>query len=118
MRPVGTALSPNELALGSRGMLSMVQLDGVQVDMDKHTITLQAGARVSQVLEELQKHGLTLENFSSIIEQQIAGWTQTSAHGRCSPSAGQRDDHQHDRRDPAQGTLKLALDGPDSDLFR
>ena len=41
--------------------------------MDKHTITVQAGARVSQILEELQKHGLTLEKFSSITEQQIAG---------------------------------------------
>ena len=66
----------------------------------------------------VQKHGLTLEHVSSITEQQIAGWTQTSAHAQVLLSAGRQDDHQHDRRDPAQGTLKLALDGPDSDLFR
>ena len=36
------------------------------IDKEKGTITVQAGARVSQILAELQKHGLTLENFSSI----------------------------------------------------
>lgn len=40
-----------------------------------------AGATVSSVLKELRKHGLTLQNFSSIQEQQIAGWTQVAAHG-------------------------------------
>lgn len=29
-----------------------------------------------QVLEALAKHGLTLQNFSSIQEQQMGGWTQ------------------------------------------
>ena len=38
------------------------------VDKEAGTITVQAGARVSQILSELQKHGLTLENFSSITE--------------------------------------------------
>ena len=67
------------------------------------TITVQAGARVSQVLDALrvshstllhagllrkasfvmllQPYGLTLENFSSVQEQQIGGWTQVAAHG-------------------------------------
>jgi len=82
LRPLGTGLSPNGLALHKKGMLSMVQLDGiVDVDVEGRTITVEAGARVSQILEELHKHNLTLSNFSSITEQQIAGWTQTSAHG-------------------------------------
>ena len=38
-----------------------------------------AGATVSAVLKELKKHGLTLQNFSSIQEQQIGGWTQVLA---------------------------------------
>lgn len=29
-----------------------------------------------QVLEALAKHGLTLQNFSSVQEQQMGGWTQ------------------------------------------
>jgi predicted transcriptional regulator len=32
-----------------------------------------------QVLEALSKHGLTLQNFSSIQEQQMGGWTQARA---------------------------------------
>jgi hypothetical protein len=31
---------------------------------------------VRQVLEALSKHGLTLQNFSSVQEQQMGGWTQ------------------------------------------
>ncbi|CAK9026232.1 unnamed protein product [Durusdinium trenchii] len=90
VRPVGMNLSPNGLALQEGGMLSMTELDGIKghptkprrgIDKEKNTITVQAGARVSQILAELQKHNLTLENFSSITEQQIAGWTQVSAHG-------------------------------------
>lgn len=82
IRPVGMNLSPNGLALQEAGMLSMTELDQIKgIDKQKGTITVQAGARVSQILEELQKQGLTLENFSSITEQQIAGWTQVSAHG-------------------------------------
>jgi len=120
VRPVGTALSPNGLALDSRGMLSMVQLDDVvRVDVEKQTITVQAGARVSQILEELQKHGLTLENFSSITEQQIAGWTQTSAHGTGAriPTVDEMITSMSVVT-PGQGTLKLEANGPDSDLFR
>ena len=36
---------------------------------------------VSKILKELKKDGLTLQNFSSIQEQQIGGWTQVAAHG-------------------------------------
>eukprot|EP00597_Dinobryon_sp_UTEXLB2267_P011642 CAMPEP_0170132252 /NCGR_PEP_ID=MMETSP0020_2-20130122/23753_1 /TAXON_ID=98059 /ORGANISM="Dinobryon sp., Strain UTEXLB2267" /LENGTH=495 /DNA_ID=CAMNT_0010367523 /DNA_START=279 /DNA_END=1763 /DNA_ORIENTATION=+ len=51
------------------------------VDPRRLLVTVGAGATVSSVLKELQKHGLTLQNFSSIQEQQIAGWTQVAAHG-------------------------------------
>jgi len=36
---------------------------------------------VSTVLAALAQHGLTLENFSSVQEQQLGGWTQVAAHG-------------------------------------
>jgi len=120
LRPVGTGLSPNGLALSEKGLLSMAQLDDiVQVDVKAQTITVQAGARVSQILEELQKHNLTLSNFSSITEQQIAGWTQTSAHGTGAriPTV----DEMITRLTvvtPGQGTLELSADGPSADLFR
>lgn len=60
----------------------MALLDKViRVDPDLRQVTVQAGARVQQVVEALRPHGLTLQNFASIREQQIGGYTQVSAHG-------------------------------------
>jgi len=120
IRPVGTALSPNGLALEQSGMLSLAQLDGIlDVDTKSMTITIEGGARVSRILEELQKHGMTLANFSSITEQQIGGWTQVSAHGTGAriPTV----DEMVTRMKlvtPGRGELELSADGPDADLFR
>lgn len=120
VRPVGTGLSPNGLSQESRGMLSMVQLDQIlSVDKEKGTITVEAGARVAQILDELRKHGMTLENFSSITEQQIAGWTQVAAHG-----TGARIPTVDEMVTsltivtPGKGVLELSEDGPDAELFR
>lgn len=41
-------------------------------------VTVQAGARVQAVADELRKHGLTLQNYASIREQTIGGFTQVS----------------------------------------
>lgn len=120
IRPIGTGLSPNGLALEPEGMLSMAQLDGIiRVDPKAKEITVQAGTRVSVILEELQKYDLTLENFSSITEQQIGGWTQTGAHGTGAriPTV----DEMIIRMKlvtPGRGTLELSGTGPDSELFR
>ncbi|CAI7934563.1 unnamed protein product [Closterium sp. NIES-54] len=42
---------------------------------------MQAGARVEQVVEALRPHGLTLQNYASVREQQIGGFIQVGAHG-------------------------------------
>ena len=82
IRPVGSALSPNGLAFDSRGMVSLANMDKV-VDVNKEdmTVTVQAGARVSQVIEALREHNLTLPNLASIAEQQIGGFVSVGAHG-------------------------------------
>ena len=82
IRPVGSALSPNGLAFDSRGMVSLSNLDKI-IDIDKEnmTVTVEAGARVSQVLDALRPHGLTLPNLASIAEQQIGGFVSVGAHG-------------------------------------
>lgn len=50
LRPLGSALSPNGIAFSSEGMISMANLDQiVEVDPERMTVTVQAGARVSQV---------------------------------------------------------------------
>jgi L-galactono-1,4-lactone dehydrogenase len=82
LRPVGSALSPNGIANEPHGMISLANLDNIlEVDEKNLTVRVQAGARIQSILEELQKHDMTLENFSSITEQQAGGWTQVSAHG-------------------------------------
>ncbi len=42
-------------------------------------VTVQAGARVQEVADELRKHGLSLQNYASIREQTIGGFTQVWA---------------------------------------
>lgn len=83
IRVVGTALSPNGIGMSDKdgSLLSVANLDNISVDVDKMEVTVGAGATVSNVLKELKRHGLTLQNFSSIQEQQMAGWTQVAAHG-------------------------------------
>ena len=50
LRPVGSALSPNGLSFNDIGMVNLVNLDKILgVDMENMTVTVQAGARVSQV---------------------------------------------------------------------
>jgi L-galactono-1,4-lactone dehydrogenase len=91
LRPVGQALSPNGVGLSDpeardkpssdENMLSLAAIDYVEVDKEQQLVTVGAGATVSTVLKELRRHGLTLQNFSSIQEQQLGGWTQVAAHG-------------------------------------
>ena len=82
IRPVGRFLSPNGIAGCKGGMVSLGLCDRiVNIDTQKKQITVEAGAVVADVLGALEKHGLTLQNFSSIKEQQMGGWTQVGAHG-------------------------------------
>lgn len=82
LRVVGSAISPNGLGLSDEGMLSMVNCNRIRwVDPDTKQICVEAGARVSDVVEHLRPYGLTLQNFASIREQQIGGFIQTGAHG-------------------------------------
>merc|ERR1719271_2234290 len=63
-------------------MMNMVQLDKIlHVDKEKQQVRVQAGARVKEVVEALRPHGLTLQNYASIAEQQIGGFLAVGAHG-------------------------------------
>mmetsp|Transcript_17771 Transcript_17771/g.41389 ORF Transcript_17771/g.41389 Transcript_17771/m.41389 type:complete len:574 (+) Transcript_17771:66-1787(+) len=120
LRPAGTGLSPNGLAMEGGGMLSMVQLDQIlEVDKEKMTITVEGGARVAQILDELKKHNMTLANFSSITEQQIGGWTQVAAHGTGArlPTVDEMITKMT-LVTPAKGVLELSEDDADPELFR
>eukprot|EP01061_Rhynchopus_euleeides_P022483 TRINITY_DN3664_c0_g3_i1.p1 TRINITY_DN3664_c0_g3~~TRINITY_DN3664_c0_g3_i1.p1 ORF type:complete len:427 (+),score=158.26 TRINITY_DN3664_c0_g3_i1:57-1283(+) len=57
-------------------------MDAVKsIDTQNRRITVQAGCTVRTILDSLRAEGLTLSNFSSIVEQEAAGWTQVAAHG-------------------------------------
>lgn len=77
LRCVGSALSPNGIAFSPEGMVSLALLDQIlDVDEEAGTVRVQAGARVQEVVEALRPHGLTLQNYASIREQSIGGFTQ------------------------------------------
>ena len=69
IRPIGQALSPNGLGMSNNDVISLSAIDYVEVDRDHSLVTVGAGAKVSTVLSELKKVGLTLQNFSSIQER-------------------------------------------------
>jgi L-galactono-1,4-lactone dehydrogenase len=48
----------------------------LHVDVKNKTVTVQAGIRVTELVDALREHGLTLQNFASIREQQVSGFTQ------------------------------------------
>jgi len=117
VRPLGSALSPNGIAFHPDGMVSLTNLDKIlDVDKENMTVTVQAGARVSQVVDALRPHGLTLPNLASIAEQQMGGFIQVGAHGtgaRIAPV-----DHYVTKLKlvtPAKGTIQLTE--KDGDLF-
>lgn len=63
-------------------MVNLALCDQVlHVDPAAGRVTLQAGARLEVALKALGEHGWTLQNFSSIKEQQVGGWTQAGCHG-------------------------------------
>lgn len=99
-------------------MVNLALMDKVlEVDMQKKTVRVQAGARVQQLVDGIKEHGLTLQNFASIREQQIGGIVQVGAHGtgaRLPPI-----DEQVIAMKlvtPAKGTIELSKE-KDPDLF-
>ena len=82
IRPIGSSLSPNGIALNSAGMIQMANIDRVlEINTENQTITVEAGITVQRVVESLRPYGLTLPNLASIAEQQMGGFTQVGAHG-------------------------------------
>jgi L-galactono-1,4-lactone dehydrogenase len=121
LRPVGTALSPNGIGLSDDGndVVSLAHLDYVDVNHSAGTVTVGAGATVKKILKELQKSDLTLENFSSIQEQQIAGWTQVAAHGTgCGLPTVEEQIVSMTLATPGEGLIRLSNNShPDPALF-
>lgn len=79
---MGSGLSPNGIGLTRAGMVNLALMDKIlDVDKEAKRVRVQAGCRVSQLVDGLKEHGLTLQNFASIREQQVGGIVQVGAHG-------------------------------------
>lgn len=77
IRPVGSGLSPNGIGLQRAGMVNLALMDRIlDVDKERKLVRVEAGARVAQLVDGLKEHGLTLQNFASIREQQVGGFAQ------------------------------------------
>ena len=118
LRPIGSGLSPNAIGFGTDSVISLALMDKVlHVDRERRQVRVQAGALVRTLATKLrEEHGLSLQDYASIKDQQIGGLTQVSAHGTarlCPPN---------DMMvvalkivTPAQGTLELTA--ADGELF-
>jgi L-galactono-1,4-lactone dehydrogenase len=120
-RPIGTSLSPNGIAMPSSpssSVISLTAFDKIFVNPSDRTITVGAGVTVDEILKKLAQYDLTLENFSSIREQQIAGWTQVAAHGTgCFLSTVEEMIVSMNIATPTQGILTLSKESY-PDLFQ
>ncbi|CAA2998294.1 L-galactono-1,4-lactone dehydrogenase, mitochondrial [Olea europaea subsp. europaea] len=73
-RPVWSGLSPNGIGLSRAGMVNLALMDEVlEVDKEKKSVSVQAGIRVQQPVDGIKEYRITLQNFASIMEQQIGG---------------------------------------------
>jgi L-galactono-1,4-lactone dehydrogenase len=90
----------------------------LHVDAEKGRVTLQAGARLEVALAALRAHGWTLQNFSSIKEQQLGGWTQAGCHGTGASLPPVEEQLVSIKLvTPAKGTLLLDAESNNPELF-
>eukprot|EP00467_Chlorarachnion_reptans_P025857 CAMPEP_0114508684 /NCGR_PEP_ID=MMETSP0109-20121206/12757_1 /TAXON_ID=29199 /ORGANISM="Chlorarachnion reptans, Strain CCCM449" /LENGTH=576 /DNA_ID=CAMNT_0001687685 /DNA_START=139 /DNA_END=1869 /DNA_ORIENTATION=+ len=82
LRPVGAGISPNGIAFSEAGMVNLSNLNQlISVDEATGRVRVQAGMRVSELVDALRPYGLTLPNYASVKEQEVGGLIQAGAHG-------------------------------------
>lgn len=121
LRPIGSALSPNGVSMSKNGSsaVALSNLDTIMVEPDKLRATVGAGIKVCEVLKELQKYDLTLQNFSAIQDQQMGGWTAVAAHGTgCKLPTVEEQIISFDLVTPGKGLLKNITNDSNPQLFQ
>ncbi|KFY24287.1 hypothetical protein V491_02206, partial [Pseudogymnoascus sp. VKM F-3775] len=79
---VGSGHSPSDLTCTSSWMMNLDKFNKIlSIDRETGLVTMQAGIRLFQLSEELDKVGLAMPNLGSINEQSIAGAISTGTHG-------------------------------------
>ncbi|ONH95016.1 hypothetical protein PRUPE_7G046600 [Prunus persica] len=100
------------------GMVNLALMDKVlEVDKEKKRVRVQTGIRVQELVDGIKEHGLTLQNFASIREQQIGGILQVGAHGT-GPKLPPMDEQVISMKlvTPAKGTIEISKE-KDPELF-
>ena len=119
IRPSGTGLSPNGLSFEPSAMITLSQMTQLaHVDVEKKLVRVQPGISIENLSKQLAPHGLTLQNFASIREQQLVGFTQAGAHGtgvRIPPVDEQVESFT--LISPAKGRLEVSREGT-PELFK
>ncbi|RPA85402.1 L-gulonolactone/D-arabinono-1,4-lactone oxidase [Ascobolus immersus RN42] len=79
---VGSGHSPSTLTCQKDWIVNLDNYSKVlHVDKERLQITVQAGIRLYQLQNELQKLGWSMKNIGSIMDQSIAGAIATGTHG-------------------------------------
>jgi D-arabinono-1,4-lactone oxidase len=79
---VGCGHSPSDLTCTSSWMINLDDFNKIlSVDKKSGVVVMQAGIRLWQLGDELEKHGLAVPNLGSINHQSIAGAISTGTHG-------------------------------------
>jgi D-arabinono-1,4-lactone oxidase len=79
---VGCGHSPSDLTCTSSWMINLDDFNKIlSVDRETGIVVMQAGIRLAQLGEELDKYGLAMPNLGSINAQSIAGAISTGTHG-------------------------------------
>ncbi|HEX3036781.1 MAG TPA: D-arabinono-1,4-lactone oxidase [Thermodesulfobacteriota bacterium] len=82
IRVAGTGHSWTDLVCTDGYLISLDKLNRViSVDKNISQITVQAGIKIQDLNDELDRHGLALTNMGTISRQSIAGATATGTHG-------------------------------------
>ncbi|MBW2527100.1 MAG: FAD-binding protein [Deltaproteobacteria bacterium] len=82
IKPLGSALSWSDCIDMPGRAIRFSAMDRVlEVNPDARTVRVQAGAPLHVVNDELAYHGLSFDNFGSIVIQTAAGYIGTASHG-------------------------------------
>ena len=82
LRVMGARHSWSQGIVTDDTLLSLDDMNQVlEVDRETMEVTVQAGIRLKDLITELEKRGLALENMGSIAEQSVAGAISTATHG-------------------------------------
>ncbi|CAI4211201.1 unnamed protein product [Parascedosporium putredinis] len=78
----GSGHSPSHLTCTSHWLVNLDKLCAIlETDSATHRVTVEAGIRLRDLGDELEKRGLDMQNLGSINEQSVAGVISTGTHG-------------------------------------